>query len=210
MAILLLIRHGDNDVFKTRIAGRMPGVHLNSAGLQQVQALADSLTSAPITAIYSSPMDRALETAAPLAANHSLEVSVHPGLIEVDYGRLQGRTYKQLKRLKIWKLVHEQPSAVTFPEGESLSGVMKRIVAALDGLACQYGDHSLIACVTHGDLIRLAVAHYLGIPLDHYQCFSIATASITTLVLGKNRPQLLNLNQVNVLEWPKPPPEKPS
>ena len=210
MPILLLIRHGDNDVFKTRIAGRMPGVHLNSAGLQQAQTLAQSLTSAPITAIYSSPLERALETAAPLAANHNREVFVHPGLIEVDYGRLQGRTYKQLRRLKIWKLVHERPSAVTFPEGESLSGVMQRIVAALDGLVAQYEDHSLIACVTHGDLIRLAVAYYLGIPLDHYQCFSIATASITTLVLGKDRPQLLNLNQVNVLEWPKPPPEKQS
>jgi probable phosphoglycerate mutase len=208
MAILLLIRHGDNDVFKTRIAGRMPGVHLNSAGSQQAQALAQSLASAPITAIYSSPLERALETAAPLAANHHLEVIKHPGLIEVDYGRLQGRTYKQLKRLKLWALLHEQPSVVTFPEGECLAGVSQRVVSTLDALAGQYGDHSLIACVTHGDVIRLAVAHYLGIPLDHYQCFSIATASITTLALGKNRPQLLNLNQVNGLEWPKPPPEK--
>ncbi|TLN23048.1 phosphoglycerate mutase [bacterium] len=208
MPILLLIRHGDNDVFKKRIAGRMPGVHLNADGLRQAQTLAQSLSGAPLSAIYSSPLERALETAAPLAADHHLDVQVHRGLAEVDYGRLQGRSYKQLARTKLWKLVHERPSAVEFPGGERLTDVMQRTVETLDGLAAQYDDHTLVACVTHGDLIRLAVAHYLGMPLDEYQCFAISTASITTLALGKGHPLLLNLNQVAALKWPEPPPEK--
>lgn len=202
MPTLLLIRHGDNDVIRTRIAGRIPGVHLNPNGLRQAKTLAQNLAQAPLTAIYSSPLERAIETAEPLAAGHHLEIMIHPGLIEVDYGRLQGRTYKQLQRMQVWKLVHERPSAVQFPGGESIIAVMERIVTTLNGLTQQYDERSLIACVTHGDLIRIAVAHYLGLPLDEYPCFSISTASITTLALGESRPRLLNLNQVSSLEWP--------
>ncbi len=203
MPILLLIRHAENDVLKTRIAGRIPGVHLNAKGLRQAQALAQSLTDAPLTAVFSSPMERALETAAPLAAGHHLEVQVHPDLIEVDYGSVQGRTYKQLWRTKLWKLVHECPSAVQFPGGECMTGVMQRTVSTLDGLAERFDDDSLIACVTHGDLIRLAIVHYLGLPLDAYHSFSISTASITALALEKGCAHLLNINQVTSLEWPK-------
>lgn len=208
MPILLLIRHGDNDVFKTRLAGRMPGVHLNADGLRQAQNLALSLSTAPISAIYSSPLERAVETAAPLAAAHQLELYVHPGLIEVDYGRLQGRTYKQLRRTNVWKLVHEKPSAVQFPQGESLDDVMRRAVATLDELAAQYEDKKVIACITHGDVVRLAVTHYLGLQLDDYQRFAISTASITSLVLGNGQMRLLNLNQVASLDWSTSPPPK--
>ncbi len=203
MPILLLIRHAENDVLKTRIAGRMPGVHLNAKGLQQALALAQSLADAPLTAIYSSPMERALETAAPLAAEHHLEVQIHPDLIEVDYGRVQGRTYKQLWRTNLWKLVHERPSAVQFPEGECMPAVMQRATRALDELAERHTGDQVVACVTHGDLIRLAIVHYLGLPLDAYHSFAISTASITVLSLEKDCPRLLNINQVSTLEWPQ-------
>ena len=205
MPILLLIRHGDNDVFKTRLAGRLPGVHLNADGLRQAQTLAEELADAPLKAIYSSPLERALETAAPLAAAHGLEVRVHTGLIEVDYGELQGRTYKQLKRLKVWQMLHKQPAAVQFPGGESLTNLLQRTARTLDELAAQYEDHQIIACITHGDVIRMAVTHSLGLGLEEFDRFQIATASITTLALGRGRPRLLNLNQVSRLEWPKPP-----
>lgn len=208
MPILLLIRHGDNDVFKTRLAGRMPGVHLNADGLRQAQTLTQTLSTAPITAIYSSPLERAVETAAPLAADHKLEVLIHPGLIEVDYGRLQGHTYKQLQRTKIWRLVHEKPSAVQFPEGESLNGVMQRTIATLDEVVSKYEEKQVIACVTHGDVIRMAATHYLGLRLDDYQRFTISTASITSLALGNGQMRLLNLNQVASLDWPTSPPPK--
>lgn len=209
MPILLLIRHGDNDVFKTRLAGRLPGVHLNADGLRQAQTLAQDLADAPLKAIYSSPLERALETATPLAAAHGLEVTIHPGLIEVDYGELQGRTYKQLKRLKVWQLLHRQPAAVQFPDGESLANLMERTARVMDELAAQYDDQQLVACVTHGDVIRMAVTHSLGLGLEEFDRFQIATASITTLALGRGRPRLLHLNQVHHLEWPQPPaPEK--
>lgn len=205
MPILLLIRHGDNDVFKTRLAGRMPGVHLNADGLRQAKLLAQSLANAPLAAIYSSPLERALETAAPLAEAHRLEVQIHPGLIEIGYGRLQGRTYKQVQRMKVWKQVHEQPSAVQFPGGERMTDVLQRVVAALDELSAQHTEQQVIACVTHGDVVRLAVAHYLGLPLDEYNRFMVSTASVTTLALGNGRARLLNLNQVAQPAWPAAP-----
>ena len=107
MTLLLLIRHGENDFMQRRLTGRTAGISLNAKGRQQAQTLADALTHAPIKAIYASPLERAVETAQPLALAHGLEIQIRPALIEVDYGRFQGRTYKQLARTNLWKVLME-------------------------------------------------------------------------------------------------------
>ena len=122
MPVVLLIRHGENDVMHRRLAGRLPGVHLNEPGRGQAAALVERLKNLPVNAIYSSPLERALETAEPLAGTRELPVQVNPGLLEIDYGQLQGKTYKQLQRINAWKMLQEEPSRVQFPGGESLTG----------------------------------------------------------------------------------------
>src|SRR5512147_148408 len=106
MPLLLLIRHGENDYVKTgRAAGRKPGVHLNERGREQAEALGKALANIPLKAIYSSPLERALETAEPIASAHKLEIQTEAGLLESDIGKWQGKSWKVLRLTKVWKIV---------------------------------------------------------------------------------------------------------
>ena len=198
MPTFLLIRHGNNDVMKTGLAGRTPGVHLNESGQQQAYTLAATLAAAPIKAIYSSPMERARETAHPLAELKGLEVQQAPGLAEMDYGEWQGKTFKQLQRLKLWKLLMKDPAKVRFPGGESICDAQERAHVELERIAAGSEEKDLVACFTHGDVIRLLVAYYLEMPLHAYHRLSAQTASISILILDKqNQAHLFNINQVD-------------
>lgn len=206
MPTLLLIRHGENDLMHKRLAGRMPEVHLNARGRKQAVALADMLKDVPINAIYSSPLERAIETAEPLAAVLGLPIQIAPGLLEVDYGRWQGRTYKQLRRNKLWKTVQETPALVRFPDGESLVEVQQRVLAEIEGLA---DKHEVIACFAHGDVIKLAMAHYLNMEINSFQRLVIHPASVSAVHLSKERPYVLCLNMVRGFHLPGEKKEAP-
>lgn len=186
MALLLLIRHGENSLVGKRLAGRKPGVHLNEHGRQQAEAAARVLAKASLKAIYSSPLERAMETAAPLAESLGLAVEVRPGLIEIDYGDWQGRTLKQLHHFKLWKVVQEQPSAMRFPGGETLVEAQQRIVQELESIVAGLEEKDVAACFSHGDPLRLAVAHFLGLPLDRFQHLGMDTAALTVAFFGKH------------------------
>ena len=106
MPLLLLIRHGENDYVKTgRMAGRIPGIHLNERGQKQAQALGEALKDVPIKAIYSSPLERAMETASPIAESHKLKINQEPDLMDTLIGKWQGRSWKLLRLTKAWKIV---------------------------------------------------------------------------------------------------------
>ncbi len=195
MPTILLIRHGETEfVQKGRLPGRLPNVHLNEKGHAQAQALAERLSQAPIKAIYSSPLERARQTAEPIAQALGLEVILRPGLIETDCGEWQGKTIKSLRRLKLWRSLHNSPLLFRFPGGESIAESQRRICSEIETLYTQHEAQDLIVCVSHADPIRLAVTFYLGMPLEHYQRLTIAPASITALHLGDPAPRLLTLN----------------
>ena len=183
MAILFLIRHGHNDSVGKKLTGRLPGVHLNAEGQAQAQKLAEALADLEIKAVIASPLERAQETAEPIAKTHNLTVETLTDLLEIDFGKWQGRTFKQLKRLKLWKKVQKAPSEVRFPDGESFSEAQERVAKGLIALSEQYGEKEKVVCVAHSDVIRLAVAYFLGLPLDHFQRIRIAPASISILFL---------------------------
>jgi probable phosphoglycerate mutase len=205
MPIFLLIRHGENDyVKKGRLPGRKPGVHLNDKGRAQAQALADRLRGAPIKAVYSSPLDRALETAKPIALALEMEVIPREGLLETEIGEWQDKTLKSLRRLKIWRSVQYAPSQFRFPGGEGFAETQERIRREIQALCAQHDPKDLIACVSHADPIKLAVAFYLGLPLDLFQRLNVSTASITTLMVGEHGAILLNLNYDGSLNFSKP------
>jgi probable phosphoglycerate mutase len=201
----LLIRHGENDYVKqSRLSGRMPGIHLNEKGRAQAQALAEKLKSAPIKAVYSSPLERAIQTAEPLAKALGLEVVPRPGLIETDVGEWQGKTIKGLSRLKIWRKVLSAPSLMRFPGGESFIESQYRICQEIEWLRTQHDPKALIACCSHADPIKLAIAYYLGMPLDMFQRLSVSPASITALHLGEGGSHLLTLNYDFSLNFSEP------
>jgi probable phosphomutase (TIGR03848 family) len=205
MPAILLIRHGENDyVKKGRLAGRLPGVHLNQKGREQSQALAEKLRGAPIKALYSSPLERALETAEPIAQALNLEVIRCEDLLEVDFGEWQGQSLKGLRRLKLWKAVQHSPATTRFPGGESFAEAQFRACRVLERLAGQYEEKDIIACVSHSDLIKLAVAYFLGLPLDLFQRLFIAPASFTVLALGAAGSYLVTLNYDLSFTFSKP------
>ena len=195
MPLVLLIRHGENDyVKKGRMAGRLPGVHLNERGRAQAQAVAEKLSGAPIKALYSSPMERALETAEPLASCLGLEVIHRPGLLETDIGEWQDQKWKGLSRLKLWKTVQNRPSLFRFPGGETFAEGQLRISQEILDLCAQHDPKDLIACVSHADPIKLAVAYFIGLPLDMFQRLAVSPASITALFISEGSSSLLTLN----------------
>ncbi|MEW5939663.1 MAG: histidine phosphatase family protein [Chloroflexota bacterium] len=196
MPTLLLIRHGENDYTKThKLAGHLPGVHLNERGQKQAQALAEALKDAPIRAVYSSPLERAVETATPIAAATRLEVRIEAGLIETGVGKWQGRSWRVLRLTKAWKIVQGAPSRFRFPEGETFYECQTRVVAALDAILARHKPQDMIACVFHADPIKLAVAHYIGLPLDQFQRLGCDTGSLTALQIGAMGAYLIKLNQ---------------
>jgi probable phosphomutase (TIGR03848 family) len=205
MPTIILIRHGDNDLVKTRLVGRLPGVHLNEHGRKQAIRVAEALADISISAIYSSPMERTLETAAPLVKSKGLQVEVRNGLNEVDYGNWQGKTYKQLRLTKYWQEVQQKPALIHFPGGESLVTAQKRVCEELDKIRLSCKPHDVVACVTHGDVIRLAVLYYLGAPLDSLHRINIDLSSMTIIRWEDDKPCLLYINQMIPFNWqPRP------
>jgi probable phosphomutase (TIGR03848 family) len=195
MTTILLIRHGENEyVKKGRLAGRLPEVHLNEKGIQQAQTVAEKLAGAPVKAVYSSPLERTMETAEPIARVLQLEVVPRQGLIETDFGEWQDKKVKGLSRLKIWRIVQFAPALMRFPQGESFAECQFRMVQELETLRAQHDPKDLIICVSHSDPIKLVVAYYLGLPLDLFQRLHIAPASISALGISAGGSRLLTLN----------------
>lgn len=195
MTIILLIRHGNTNYLGNRLSGCTPGVHLNASGIQQAELLAQSLANLPIKAIFSSPLERTLETARPLAQHLQLPIRIERALIEVNYGSLQGKTFKQIQRLKVWKQMHLAPSQVTFPGGESFNAIQQRAVKAVAAICSQFSAaDDLVACFTHGDVIRLTLAHYLDMPLDSFQRLFIQTASLSVIAFQPEKHTILQIN----------------
>jgi len=208
MPTILLIRHAENEyVAKGRLAGRLPGVHLNEKGVKQAETVANALSQAPIKAIYSSPLERCQETAQPLAENLKLEVIPREGLLEIDFGDWQDKTLKQLRRLKLWKVVQGSPSRMEFPGGETFANAQMRIVNELETLNREHQPKEMIACFSHSDLIRLAVAYYIGTPLDLFQRIAVSPASVSTLHIGEYGARVINVNHGVSLGFPAHPPQ---
>ncbi len=195
---LLLIRHATNDWVGERLAGWTPGVHLNDEGQAQAVALARRLADVPLAAIYSSPLERTLETAQPLAQVQGLSVQVREGLGEARYGDWTGRALKELKDEKLWPVVQVYPSGARFPGGESMREVQARMVAELDAIRDAHPDQT-VAIVSHSDPIKMAVAHYAGLALDLFQRLTISPASVTAFAFAHFGPRLICQNHTDPL-----------
>ena len=189
---LLLLRHGVTEHTGHRLSGWLPGLHLTDDGRAQARALAARLREVPLDALYASPLERCQETAAEIAGPRGLKLRTLEEVGEVRYGRWTGRELKELAGEDLWKLLRAAPSQVRFPDGETLYEVQVRTVAAIERLRLEHPRHTVGVC-THADVIKVAVAHYLGVPLDLYQRLVVAPASVTALGFGLV-PHLLRLN----------------
>jgi probable phosphomutase (TIGR03848 family) len=198
MMNVLLIRHAANDWVGERLAGWTPGVHLNDEGRNQVAALVNRLVDVPLAAIYSSPLERTVETARPLALAHDLAVHVREDLGEARFGQWTGRALKELQAEELWPVIQVYPSGARFPGGESLREVQARLVAELDTIRDNHAGQT-VAVVSHSDPIKMAVAHYLGLSLDLFQRLTISPASVTAFAFTHFGPRLICLNDTGTL-----------
>ena len=198
MTVVLLIRHALTDMTGKRLAGTLPGVSLSDHGRKQAEALAARLGPMHLSAVYSSPVDRCIETAHAIAGVRGLEVRPAPGLEEVGYGRWIGRPLAQLARTRLWSRIHQVPSSVRFPAGETLREVQQRGVTALDAIAASH-SRGAVAAVSHADVIRLLLAHYAGIHIDLFQRIIVSTASVSAVSLGDGPPRILRINDTGSL-----------
>jgi probable phosphomutase (TIGR03848 family) len=215
MATVILLRHGRTSANASgTLAGRTPGVHLDEVGRCQAERAAERLAVVPLAELVTSPLERCKETAKTVAA-HQAKRRLHTdrALTECDYGEWQGRKLRELARLALWKTVQTNPSAATFPGGESLSEMQARAVAAVRrrdaAVTSDHGADAVWLAVSHGDLIKSVIADALGLHLDLFQRIQVDPAAISVIRYTEARPYVLASNtHEGDLSWLVPPKKK--
>ncbi len=167
---------------------------LSAEGLEQAQIVADLLAVEPLAAVYSSPRERAWYTARSIAEAHELDVSVSGGLDEVDFGDWSGMAFNQLEGDPAWNAWNEERATARPPCGESMAEAVARSTGALEAIAADHAG-AAVACVSHCDIIRGVLAHYLGLPLGNMLRFDIDPASVSRLALGSWGARIMTVNE---------------
>ena len=189
----LLIRHGANHTLGVSLAGRAEGVHLNERGREQASELAEALHHAPVDAIYSSPLERCLETSQPLAQALHLPVEVEPAIMETHFGAWTGSTFEALDADPVWKSWNSNRSGTRPPGGETMQEVQDRFLKQLDVWAGTNAGR-MIAVFSHSDPIKSVVLHCRGASLDSMLAFEIDPVSSTLLEGEGGRYEVLFVN----------------
>lgn len=194
-AVALLVRHGRTPTTGDVLPGRAPGLHLAAEGRAQAEAAAARIAELrrPPVAVYASPLERAVETARPIAAALGLRVRTERGLLECDFGSWTGAKLSTLRRRREWRQVQQLPSAFTFPGGESFAAMQQRVTATVDRLAARHRGATFVA-VSHADPIKAVVAAVAGVPLDLFQRLVVSPCSVTAVVRGPASSHLLCVN----------------
>ncbi|MEO7369615.1 MAG: MSMEG_4193 family putative phosphomutase [Ilumatobacteraceae bacterium] len=192
--LFLLVRHGLTPTTGKILPGRAPGLHLAEAGHAQAEAAAQRVAAlGRVDAVYSSPLERARETAAPIAKARALKVQVDKGLLECDFGDWTGSELKNLMKLPEWNTVLRAPSTFRFPNGESFTEMQARMVSTLDRLRAKH-EGGVVVCVSHADTVKAAVAHAMGTHIDLFQRIVISPCSITAIAYSAGGPVVLTVN----------------
>lgn len=200
MTTFFLIRHASCDGLGQTLWGRTPGICLNGEGKSQALHLAEACEQLKFDAIYSSPLERAWDTAMAIASYMELRVRESAALNEIDYGEWSGKTFAELSDDKRWRYFNSRRSTTTVPGGESFLEVQNRIVNEIHRLGRQY-DEGRVAIVSHADVIRAAVAYFAATPIDLIDRFEISPCSVTVLAMDDQNVTLLTINDRGV--WAK-------
>jgi probable phosphoglycerate mutase len=193
---VLLIRHGLTPSTGKILPGRMPGLHLSDEGRKQAEAVAARLSGVRLAAVYASQLERARETAAPIARGQDLAVRIERDLADIDYGEWTGIKIWRAARKPEWKAIQEHPSGFRFAGGESFVEMQARVTRAIASLVERHRG-SIVVAVSHADPIKAAVAHALGTPLDLFQRIMVAPCSITAVVYWPAGATVLTVNSTD-------------
>jgi len=195
--LVLLVRHGLTPTTGVKLPGRARGLHLSDEGRRQAEAAAARIAKvAKVIAIYSSPLERARETAQIIAKARNMAVRIERGLLELDIGRWTGMALKDAGSKPEWKAVQQHPSGFRFEGGESFTEMQTRVTGAIARLCARHPGRIVVA-VSHADPIKAATAHALGTPLDLFQRIVIGTASITAIAYSASNAAVLTVNSMD-------------
>ena len=198
---ILLVRHGATATTGSILPGRAPGLHLAEKGVAQAEAVAvrlAQLSKKPV-ALYVSPLERARETAAPIATALKLRPVIERGLLECDFGTWTGKKLSLLSKKREWKTVQNSPSTFRFPEGESFGEMQQRVWSTLERLAQRHRGR-VVVVVSHADPIKAAVTFAQGVPLDLFQRTVISTCSVSAIGFTSGGPIVLTVNSTASLK----------
>jgi probable phosphomutase (TIGR03848 family) len=193
MCRALLVRHAMCDPVDQSIAGWLEGVALNAHGRQQASRLAARLANEPIAALYTSPLQRARETAEPIARTHALVPIASDAFGELQFGAWTGRTLVELQQDSTWHAFNALRSLTRAPDGELMLETQTRAVTELLRLRERHVGETVVI-VSHGDVIRAVVCHLLGMSLDHLPRLRIDPASVSEVVFHAALPEIVSLN----------------
>lgn len=188
-----LIRHGHYECVGRILAGRTPGYALSADGKVQAERVAAALASRGLAGVVSSPLQRARETAAPIAEACRVPVVIEPGFNEIDFGDWTGAEFTSLHGMPAWQGFNSFRSTAAVPGGETMLAAQVRAVAALAVARDRFGE-SEVAIVSHGDVIKAVLAHFLAVPLDLFRRIEIAPASRSELRLYPAHVRVLGVN----------------
>ncbi len=195
--IVLLVRHGLTPTTGVKLPGRARGLHLSDEGRRQAETAAARIAKLEkVVAIYSSPLERARETAGIIARARNMAVRIERGLLEVDIGKWTGLALKDAVAKPEWKAVQQHPSGFRFPGGESFTEMQARVTGAIARMVARHAGKIIVA-VSHADPIKAAVAHAIGTPLDLFQRIGIGTASISVLAYSQSSSAALTVNSMD-------------
>jgi probable phosphomutase (TIGR03848 family) len=195
--LVLLVRHAVTATTGVKLPGRAHGLPLSDQGRLQADAVAGRIAKLPkVAAIYASPLERARETAAPIARGRGLAVRIERDLSDIDIGDWTGLSLRRVRRKPEWEIVQRHPSGFRFPGGESFTEMQTRMTATLARLVARHHGEIIVA-VSHADPIKAAVTHALGAPLDLFQRIVIAPASITAVAYRPEGPAVLTVNSMD-------------
>lgn len=193
MITFYLIRHGNCEPVGKRIAGRSQGIHLDDHGCEQVEKLSHRLSSVPFKAIYSSPLERTIETAACIAQRQKVGVTIDQQLNEVDYGDWTGKTFPELHAIPLWHQFNAWRATVRIPNGETSLEVQARMAGETERLRREHGEGA-VAIVSHGDPLRSLIAYYGGIPIEESLRVTIDPASVSMIAVDDYGSDILCVN----------------
>jgi broad specificity phosphatase PhoE len=200
---LYLIRHGQTDWNRHRKVMGIDPIPLNDRGRSAVVALARFLAGDGITVIFTSTVARARESAAILAEAWGAEIRDEPRFNESPYERWVGMTYDDLAGDPEFDLYTKAPSRSRFSENENMADIQRRALAAVqrivDGAAAPNGGYERAAAVSHSDVIKPVIAHYLDMELDTIHRLSVANASASVIDFGA--PGHPRVRYMNIMPW---------
>ncbi|MCB9390347.1 MAG: MSMEG_4193 family putative phosphomutase [Acidimicrobiia bacterium] len=191
---VFLVRHGVTAETGAVLSGRKPGIALSEAGIAQAEATAALLSNVKFAACYASPIQRTTETAQIVAAPHGLAVVPDDAFIEAEYGEWTDVPLADLRKHPLWPVIQHTPSRAVFPGGEAMRAIQHRAVDGIERLGAAH-DGEAILIVSHADVIKAILAHYLGTHLDLFQRIHVSPASISIVQLSSHGPMVACVNQ---------------